>query len=131
MAITIDGYDIFAQWTLTPVYDNFHSALMKDAGVKDRISVDPQFDNGLKVQQSTGYTKSREVTINFFCNTFANYEAFLIYCVTQKVVNLYVPKMNETLRLEYRDCSSFNDYREYNTFAVRFREADPTNRTNV
>jgi len=127
--ITIDGFDIFATWTLEPVYDNFYSVLMQDAGLKDRVTIDPQFSTGLKVQTSTGYTKSQEVTIQFFCDTFAKYEEFLSYCVTQKVVNMYVPEMDETLKLEYRECSSFTDSRTHNTFAVKFREANPTDRS--
>lgn len=128
MAITIDGFDI-KTWTLEPVYDNFYSALMKDAGMKDRITVDPQFLDGLKVQTSAGKTKSQEITIQFFCDTFADYETFLGYCVTQKVINLYVPIMLQTMRLEYRECSSFSENRSYNTFAVKFREANPMNRS--
>ena len=39
---------------------------------------------------------------------------------------MWVSELNETLHLEYMDCSEFNDYRDFNTFSVKFREANPT-----
>ena len=124
--ITIDGQDLKATWGVEPVYDGFYSALMKDAGMKDRITADYSDVNGLTVQTSTGLTKSQELTLSFICDSFAMYESFLGYCVTQKVVAMYVSELNETLHLEYMDCSEFNDYRDFNTFSVKFREANPT-----
>jgi len=127
--ITIDSQDIRETWALEPVYDNFYSALMKDSGIKDRITADYSNVNGLTVQSSTAYTKSQDIIISFFCDTFAKYEEFLTYCVTQKVINMYVSEIDETLKLEYKACTSFNENRIYNTFAVKFREANPTDRS--
>ena len=45
--ITIDGQDLKATWGIEPVYDGFYSALMKDAGMKDRITADYSDVNGL------------------------------------------------------------------------------------
>lgn len=127
--ITVDGQDLKATWGIEPVYDGFYSALMKDAGMKDRITADYSDVNGLTVQTSAGLTKSQELTLSFICDSFAMYEAFLRYCVTQKVVEIWVSELDETIHLEYMDCSAFNDYRDFNTFSVKFREANPTIRT--
>ena len=124
--ITIDGQDLKATWGIEPVYDGFYSALMKDAGMKDRITANYSNVNGLTVQTSAGLTKSQELTLSFICDSFAMYESFLGYCVTEKVIAMYVSELDETLHLEYMDCSEFNDYRDFNTFSVKFREANPT-----
>lgn len=124
--ITVDGQDLKATWGVEPVYDGFYSALMKDTGMKERITANYSDVNGLTVQTSAGLTKSQELTLSFICDTFAMYETFLTYCVTQKVIAMYVSELDETIHLEYMDCSAFNDYRDFNTFSVKFREANPT-----
>ncbi len=124
--ITIDGQDLKATWGIEPVYDGFYSALMKDAGMKERITADYSDVNGLTVQTSAGLTKSQELTLSFICDTFAMYEAFLGYCVAQKIVAMWVSELDEEISLEYMDCSEFNDYRDFNRFSVKFREANPT-----
>ena len=124
--ITIDGQDLKATWGIEPFYDGFYSALMKDAGMKERITADYSDVNGLTVQTSAGLTKSQELTLSFICDTFAMYEEFLGYCVEKKIVAMWVSELNETLQLEYMDCSEYNDYRDFNRFSVKFREANPT-----
>jgi len=124
--IAIDGQNIRTTWALTPVNDTFYSILMKDAGMKDRIIGDYSDANGLKVQTSEGLTKSQELTLSFICNSFAMYWDFLTYCVTQKVVGMFVSELDETISLEYMSCTAFNDYRDFNVFSVKFREANPT-----
>ena len=124
--ITVDGQDLKATWGIEPVYDGFYSVLMKDAGMKERIVADYSDVNGLTVQTSTGLTKAQELTLSFICDTFAMYEEFLTYCVTEQVIAMYVSELDETINLEYMGCSAFNDYRDFNTFSVKFREANPT-----
>lgn len=126
--ITIDGQNIETTWTLAPVYEGFFSVLMKDAGIKERLKGDYSDTDGVIVQTSTAYTKGQEVTLSFFCDTFAKYNQFMAYLVTQKVVNLFVTELNETIKLEYMATTDFNDYRSYIKFSIKCREANPTDR---
>lgn len=122
--ITVDGQDISIKWGIEPASDGFYSLIMKDAGIKDRIVGDYPDMNGIIVSTEPSFTKSQEITLSFLCDSYVHYYDFLTYCVNQKVINMYVSLTNETLKLEYLACASFNN----NNFSVKFREADPTNR---
>lgn len=128
--ITIDGQDIKAMWGLEPLKDGFYNAIMKDAGIKDRIVNDYPDEDGVEVSTEVSYTKSQEISLSFLCDTYAHYYTFLTYCVNtpSRIINMYVPLTGETLKLEYLACSTFNYYIKYNMFAVKFREANPTDR---
>ena len=129
--ITVDDKDISTTWRLDPYRDNFYSAIMKDAGIKDRIVGDYPDTSGVIIPKGQSYTKSQELVLSFLCDSYDHYFAFLTYCVAQKVVNMYVSETDETLRLEYMACSSFNKVGDYNIFAVKFQEANPTRRYGV
>ena len=125
MAITIDGKNIKTKWGLDPVMDGYLSELMKFPDAKDRISNDWSDQDGLDVLLSATKLKAREITINFFCDTYANYVSFMKYLVAHPNVTLIDDTTTESYILEYMACSSFNRHREYNTFAIKFREANP------
>lgn len=126
--ITVNGQDISIKWGIEPTLGGFYSAVMKDAGIKDRIVGDYPDTDGVIVSVEDSFTKSQEITLSFLCDSYAHYYDFLTYCVNQKVINMYESEINEILKLEYLSCSSFNTYGDYNLFVVKFREADPTNR---
>jgi len=129
--ITIDSQDLLTTWGIEPYRDNFYSNIMKDAGLKDRIVGDYPDTSGVIIPRGQSYTKSQELVLSFLCDSYDHYVAFLTYCVAQKVVNMYVPEIDETLRLEYMACSSFNKAGDYNVFAVRFQEANPMRRYGI
>jgi uncharacterized protein (TIGR02145 family) len=101
---------------------------MKDSGIKDRLVGDYPDTDGVVVQMSDPYVKSQDISLAFLCDTYAHYRTFLSYCIAQKVVDMYVPLTNETLRLEYLACPSFSYYGSYILFTVNFREANPSDR---
>ena len=61
----------------------------------------------------------------FFCDTYAKYKAFCTYLREHPVVELFTEYTGESYFLEFLQCSSFNDYRGYNIFGVKFRQANP------
>jgi len=126
--ITVNGQDISTTWGLGPARDGFYSNIMKDAGIKDRIVGDYPDTDGVVVSVEPAFTKSQEISLSFLCDTYQHYYDFLTYCVNQKVVNMYVSLTNETLKLEYMACSSFNTFGSHNLFIAKFREANPTDR---
>lgn len=126
--ITVDSQDIATKWGLEPARDGFYSVIMKDSGIKDRIVGDYSNTDGVTVSVEPSFTKSQELSLSFFCDTYEHYYDFLTYCVNQKVINMYISKTNETLKLEYMACSTFNAYGTYNMFVAKFREANPTDR---
>ena|ERR1035437_10084389 len=129
--ITVDGKDISTTWGLEPYRNNFYAAIMKDAGLKDRIIGDFPDTSGVIVPKCQSYTKSQEIVVSFLCDSYEHYRAFLTYCVAQKVVSMYVSETDETLRLEYKACSSFNRAGNNNIFAVKFQEANPMRRYGI
>ena len=127
MLITIDGYNIATQWTLAPVMDGLYQNLMKQPDIKERITNDWSDENGLEVLIEPAKVKSNEITCSFFCDTYAKYKEFCTYLREHPVVELFTEYTGESYFLEFLQCSPFNDYRDYNIFGVKFRQANPLN----
>lgn len=127
MLITIDGYNIATQWTLAPVMDGLYQNLMKQPDIKDRITNDWSDQNGLEVLIEPAKVKSNEITCSFFCDTYAKYKEFCTYLREHPIIELFAEYTGESYFLEFLQCSSFNDYRDYNIFGVKFRQANPLN----
>ena len=125
MLITIDGYNIATQWTLAPVMDGLYQNLMKQPDIKDRITNDWSDENGLEVLIEPAKVKSNEITCSFFCDTYAKYKEFCTYLREHPIIELFTEYTGESYFLEFLQCSSFNDYRDYNIFGVKFRQANP------
>lgn len=127
MLITIDGYNIATQWTLAPVMDGLYQNLMKQPDIKDRITNDWSDEDGLEVLIEPAKVKSNEITCSFFCDTYAKYKEFCTYLREHPIVELFTEYTGESYFLEFLQCSSFNDYRDYNIFGVKFRQSNPLN----
>jgi len=127
MLITIDGYNIATQWTLAPVMDGLYQNLMKQPDIKDRITNDWSDENGLEVLIEPAKVKSNEITCSFFCDSYAKYKEFCAYLREHPIIELFTEYTGESYFLEFLQCSSFNDYRDYNIFGVKFRQANPLN----
>ena len=125
MLITIDGYNIATQWTLAPVMDGLYQNLMKQPDIKDRITNDWSDENGLEVLIEPAKVKSNEIKCSFFCDTYAKYKEFCAYLREHPIIELFAEYTGESYFLEFLQCSSFNDYRDYNIFGVKFRQANP------
>ena len=127
MLITIDGYNIATQWTLAPVMDGLYQNLMKQPDIKERITNDWSDKDGLEVLIEPAKVKSNEITCSFFCDTYAKYKEFCAYLREHPIIELFTEYTAESYFLEFLQCSSFNDYRDYNIFSVKFRQANPLN----
>ena len=127
MLITIDGYNIATKWTLAPVMDGLYQNLMKQPDIKERITNDWSDENGIEVLIEPAKVKSNEITCSFFCDTYAKYKEFCTYLREHPIVELFTEYTGESYFLEFLQCSSFNDYRDYNIFGVKFRQANPLN----
>ena len=127
MLITIDGYNIATKWTLAPVMDGLYQNLMKQPDIKDRITNDWSDQNGLDVLIEPAKVKSNEITCSFFCDTYAKYKEFCAYLREHPIIEIFTEYTGESYFLEFLQCSSFNDYRDYNIFGVKFRQANPLN----
>ena len=79
--IIIDGYDIYSKWTLKPTFEGFYNSLMKQPDIKDRVVGDYSTKSGIEVIAETAKVKSGDVTLSFFCNSFAKYREFLNYVI--------------------------------------------------
>ena len=127
MLITIDGYNIATKWTLVPVMDGLYQNLMKQPDIKERITNDWSDEDGLEVLIESAKVKSNEITCSFFCDTYAKYKEFCTYLREHPIVELFAEYTGESYFLEFLQCSSFNDHRDYNIFGVKFRQANPLN----
>ena len=83
--------------------------------------------NGLEVLIEPAKVKSNEITCSFFCDTYAKYKEFCTYLREHPIIELFAEYTGESYFLEFLQCSSFNDYRDYNIFGVKFRQANPLN----
>ena len=124
--ISIDGQNIKTTWTLTPVFDGLYKQLMKFPALKPRDTQDWCDKDGIQVLLSTPVYAHREMTFNFFCDTYAMYKSFIAYMKANQNVLLFDSYTDRTYTLEYLDCSEFNYHRNYSIFAIRVRECDPT-----
>lgn len=127
--IAIDGKNILTEWTLEPVRDAFYNPLMRFPDLKDRITNDRPDRNGIDVLLSTPRYKEKEMSLSFFCDTYAAYKAFIAYLKAHQNVYLYDSYTDNTYTLEYLDCSSLSYYRNYSIFAIKVRENNPTSRS--
>lgn len=126
--ITINGNNISTMWNLSLVKDGFYNELMKFPDLKDRLTVDYPDKNGINVNLSDPKYKQRELTLQFFCDSYINYKIFINFVKSNQSLELFDSLTDKTYTLEYLDCSSFNYYRDYNLFAIKVRENNPTSR---
>lgn len=128
--ISIDGQNIKTTWTLTPVFDGLYKQLMKFPALKPRDTQDWCDKDGLDVNMTDPVYAHREMTFNFFCDTYAVYKSFIAYLKAHQNVLLFDSYTDRTYTLEYLDCSEFNYHRNYSIFAIRVRECDTTTRVD-
>ena len=126
--IAIDGKNIHTEWTLEPVNGGLYNEIMKFPAIKDRDTNDWSDKDGIQVDLTDAIYKHRERTFQFFCDTYAMYKAFIAYLKANQNVSLFDSYTNRTYIVEYMNCSDFKYYRNYNTFAIKVRECDPTDR---
>ena len=129
--ISIDGQNIKTTWTLTPVFDGLYKQLMKFPALKPRDTQDWCDRDGLDVIMTTPVYAHREMTFNFFCDTYAMYKSFIAYMKANQNVLLFDSYTDRTYTLEYLDCSEFNYHRNYSIFAIRVRECNPAVRPST
>lgn len=117
--------------------DGAYGELMSPAPLKDFLENNDRSKNGTDVFVSNPRLAEREVTLNFFISGrneaeyIARYNAFLAELYTGQV-SLFVEDLNQTFRLLYSSVTKFGNYRlNACELAVRFREPNPTNRSNV
>ena len=126
--ITIDTFDIYQKWTLEPVFEGFYNPLILYPAIKDRIAEDFEDVDGLSVLNSEAKIKERTFNLSFFCDSYAKYYEFMTYLLEHNPILLYSSYTNQTYKLEYLSCSSFNDNGDYNTFTISVREPNPYDR---
>lgn len=125
--ITINGNNI-SFWGLSLVKDGFYNELMKFPDIKDRISNNWSDRDGLDVFLTTPKYKQRELTLQFFCDSYINYKLFISFVKSNQKLTLFDTLTDKAYVFEYLDCSSFNYYRDYNLFAIKVRENNPISR---
>ncbi len=123
--IAINGHNISTMWQLELVKDGFYNELMKFADLKDRLYNDWSDRNGIDVNLTAPLYKQRELTLQFFCNSYANYKLFINFVKANQILSLYDSLTDLIYTVEYLDCSNFNYYRDYNLFAIKVRENNP------
>jgi len=123
--ITINGNNIFQSWGLSLVKDSFYNELMKFPDIKDRISNNWSDRNGIDVLLSAPKFKQRELTLQFFCDSYINYKTFIGFVKSNQKLSFFDDLTDKTYVFEYLDCSSFNYYLDYNMFAIKVRENNP------
>lgn len=131
MMVTINGNRIDEVWGLEPIHKSFNNSLMKFPSIKERVSESFEDEHGIRVLNTAGKVKEENITVSFLCNGIDGYNAFIQYLVTQKVVELRSSYIGKVYQLEYMASTSFNDYKTFCTFGVRFRERNPRLRTGL
>ena len=129
--VTINGNRIDEVWGLEPIYKSFNNALMKFPSIKERVSESFEDEHGIRVLNTAGKVKEENITVSFLANSIHGYNSFIQYLVTQKVVELRSSYIGKVYQLEYMASTSFNDYKTFCTFGVRFRERNPRLRTGL
>ena len=124
--ITIDGHNIKDMWTLTPVMDSVYNQLMKAPEIKERVTNDWSDEDGVEVLIEAARLKPIDMTLTFMCDTYAKYKEFCKYLRDNQTISLYCDYTGLTYVLEFQKHSGFNEYRDYNIFAVVFRQNNPT-----
>lgn len=126
--IAINGNNIATTWNLSLVKDGFYNELMKFPDIKERISNNWSDRNGIDVLLSAPKYKQRELTFQFFCDSYIDYKDFIDFIKYNQKLVLFDTVTDKSYYFEYLDCSSFNYYRDYNLFAIKVRENNPANR---
>jgi hypothetical protein len=129
--VYIDGQEIQSTWGLVPLYSKFYSTIMKYPDAKDKISVDFEDEDGIEEVHGAPFLKSVEPTISFGVDTYANYLAFCRYMVAHPTFELFSFLVGKKINYEYISHSEFSFYVTGSTFAVKLREANFLNRTNI
>ena len=129
--IAIDGKNIRTEWTLEPVNGGLYNEIMKFPAIKDRDTNDWSDKNGIQVDLTDAIYKHREMTLQFFCDTYAMYKSFIAYLKANQNVSLFDSRTDRTYTIEYMSCSSFQYCRNFNIFAIKVRECDPTTRPST
>lgn len=131
MTITINDKDISSEWGLEPIYQSFNNALMKFPSVKERISESFEDEHGISVLNVPAKVKDETITVSFLCESIAKYNAFIQYLIAYRIVELRSSYIGKAYKLEYISSTEFNDYRDFCTFGVRFRDNNPKLRTGL
>jgi len=129
--VYIDGQDIKSTWGLVPLYTKFYSSIMKYPDTKDKISVDFDDKDGIDVVVGKPKLKSLEVVISFGVDTYTHYLSFCRYMISKPTFELYSFLFGKKINYEYISHSEFNFYVTGSTFAIKLREANFKNRTNI
>jgi len=126
--IAIDGKNIKTEWLMEPVYGGLYNELMRFPDIKERDTNDWTDKDGIQVADTDAFYMHREMTLQFICDTYVMYKAFIAYMKLHQNVSLFDSHTDRTYTVEYMDCSSFQYCRNYNIFAIKVRECDPTTR---
>jgi len=129
--VYIDGKDIKKTWGLVPLYSKFYSSIMKFPDAKEKISVDFEDSDGIKEVSGKPKLKSIENVISFGVDTYSNYLAFCRYMISNPTFELYSLLVDKKITYEYLSHSEFNFYITGSTFAIKLREENFLNRTNI
>lgn len=129
--VYIDGLEIRKTWGLTPLYEKFYSSIMQFPDVKEKVTNDFEDEDGIEVASTDSYLKSREPVLSLGVDTYENYLSFMQYMVEHKTFELYSLLVDKKITYEYLSHSEFNFYVTGSTFAIKLREANFKNRTNI
>ena len=130
--VYIDGQNIQTTWGLHPLIDKFYEDLMKYPDIKKRVTSDYDDQDGTNVYYSAGKLKEKEITLTFGVDTYDHYLAFLDYMVAHPLFELTdLNPIDKGIFLEYLSSGDFHYYYTGSVFAVKLREANFKNRSNI
>ena len=114
-----------------------YAELMTPAPLKSFLENKDRSKDGTDVFISNPRQDEKEVTLNFIitgssqAEYISRYNAFLSELYTGQV-SLFVEDLNQTFRLLYSSVTKFGNYRLHACeIALKFREPNPTNRSNL
>lgn len=114
-----------------------YAELMTPASLKSFLENKDRSKDGTDVLVSNPRQDEKEVTLNFIitgssqAEYISRYNAFLSELYTGQV-SLFVEDLNQTFRLLYLSVTKFGNYRLHACeIAVKFREPNPANRSNL
>lgn len=137
--MTINGYDAFQTWGITPT-DDAVTALMTPAPLKDYVSNESPLAAGKEMLSIGSYVPkadSRDVQIKFnLCAAtkakfLANYNSFCTE-LAKGYMEITLPTVNPDVvyRCYYQSCSQYSQFNgKAAKFLLKVTEPDPTNRT--
>ena len=132
--IYINGKNAYTEWGVMPDGENI-DALLLPAAAKEHIENDSRLQNGVEIIQSTKVAaRDVQIVINIKApnlQVFAERLQSFTEELTKGTVVLATSSLPGTaFRLTYESCSRLTQYNgRLGKFYVKFREADPTNRT--